>query len=160
MDYTPVTGSVLRMNPSFKERTPWPLWLWFFLLFMSASLALAFWAALGNRWGAISALLELLGLLYLSQSTLLTIEVNESTLTVGAAHIDLSYVGEIEVLDAEAMRKARGPLLDPAAFLALRFWVSTGLKVAIRDPQDPTPYWLISSKKAQPLQAALLKHQR
>jgi hypothetical protein len=155
MDYSPVTGSVLRMKHRFHERTPWPIWLWFFLLFMAASLALAFWAALGNTWGAISGLLEVLGLLYLSQSTLLTIEVDGSTLTVGAAHIDISLIGEVEALDAQEMSQARGPLLDPAAFLSLRFWINTGVKVEIKDPRDPTPYWLVSSKKAQLLRAAL-----
>jgi hypothetical protein len=41
--------------------------------------------------------------------------------------------------------------------MALRFWIPGGVKIAINDPKDKVPYWLISSKKAQPLVAALLE---
>jgi len=155
MDYTPVTGSVLRVNSSFKERSPWPIWLWLFLLFLAASLALAFWAALGTRWGWITMLVEFLGLLFISQRSALTLEVTDSELRVGEAHIERKFLGQVEVLTAEEMRKWRGPLSDPASYMALRFWIPAGVKIEINDPADPTPYWLVSSKKAQPLAAAL-----
>lgn len=140
----------------FKEETHWPTWLWLFLLFLAASLALAFWAALGLRWGAISGLLQLLGLIILSQRSALLLEVTQSELRVGSAHIDRQFLGVVEPLSADEMRKWRGPLSDPAGFMALRFWISTGVKIEINDPLDPAPYWLVSSKKAQPLVAALL----
>ena len=143
------------MNSPYKERSPWPIWLWLFLLILAASLALAFWAALGTRWGWITMLVEFLGLLFISQRSALTVEVTESELRVGAASIERKFLGAVEVLDADEMRKWRGPLSDPASYMALRFWISTGVKIAINDPADPTPYWLISSKKAQPLAAAL-----
>ena len=44
---------------------------------------------------------------------------------------------------------------DPAAFNGTRFWVSTGVKVEINDKKDPTPYWLISSRKAKLLASKL-----
>lgn len=100
-------------------------------------------------------LVQLLGLIYLSQRTVLAIEVSESQLRVGDAHIDRKYLGNVVALTTEEMRQCRGPLSDPAGFMALRFWISTGVKVEIKDSSDPTPYWLISSKKAQPLVAAL-----
>lgn len=143
------------MSANFKERTPWPIWLWLFLLFLSTSLALAFWAALGTRWGWITELIQLLGLIYLSQSTLLEIEVRGEELIVNEAHIELKYLGKIEPLSADEMRQWRGPLSDPASYMALRFWISTGVKIELKDPNDRTPYWLLSSKKAQPLAAAL-----
>jgi len=139
----------------YKERSPWPIWLWLFLLFLTTTLALAFWAALGTRWGWITMLVQFVGLLFLSQRTVLSIEVTDEQLRVGSAHIDRKYLGSITVLSAEEMRQWRGPLSDPAGFMALRFWIARGVKVEINDPKDPTPYWLISSKKAQPLAAAL-----
>jgi hypothetical protein len=45
------------------------------------------------------------------------------------------------------MRNERGILLNPKAFLALRFWIKTGVKIYLSDDRDPTPYWLISSRK-------------
>ncbi len=142
-------------SKEFRERSPWPIWLWSFLLFLAATLALAFWAALGTRWGEITGLVQLLGLLLISQRSPLEIEVSEEELRVGSAHIPRRFLGKVESLNAEQMRQARGPLADPAAFIALRFWIATGMKIEINDPKDPTPYWLFSSKKAQPLLAAL-----
>ena len=139
----------------FRERSPWPFWLWSFLLFLAATLALAFYAALGTRWGELTGLIQLLGLLFISQRTPLEIQVSEGELRVGSAHIERRFLGLVEALNAEQMRQWRGPLADPAAFMALRFWIATGVKIEINDSKDPTPYWLISSKKAQPLLAAL-----
>jgi len=51
--------------------------------------------------------------------------------------------------------KLRGVQADPACFNATRFWVSTGVKVEIKDKSDPTPYWLISSRKGKSLAACL-----
>ena len=100
-------------------------------------------------------IVQFIGLLVLSQRTILTVEVTNEQLKVGSAHIDRKYLGTITALTAEQMRQLRGPLSDPAGYMALRFWLSRGVKVEINDPNDPTPYWLISSKKAQPLAAAL-----
>jgi len=144
-----------KKSGSYVERTPWPIWLWLFLLFLAATLALAFWAALGTRWGWITMLIQFLGLLYLSQRSVLALEVTHNELRVGSAHIDRKYLGAVAVLSPEEMRKWRGPLSDPAGYMALRFWIASGVKIEIADPNDPTPYWLISSKKAQPLAAAL-----
>jgi hypothetical protein len=143
------------MKQIFKERSPWPIWLWLFLAFLATSLALAIWAALGTRWGWITALVQLLALLFLSQKSALYVEVSDEFLTVGNAQIERKFLGQIEVLSADEMRRWRGPLCDPASYMALRFWIPTGVKVEINDPNDPTPYWLVSSKKAQPLAAAL-----
>jgi hypothetical protein len=143
------------MKPIFKERSPWPIWLWLFLAFLAASLALAIWAALGTRWGWITALVQLLALLFLSQKSALHVEVSDKFLNVGKAQIERKFLGKIEVLSADEMRRWRGPLSDPASYMALRFWIPTGVKIEINDPNDPTPYWLVSSKKAQPLAAAL-----
>jgi len=100
-------------------------------------------------------LVQFLGLLFLSQRAVLTIEVTHKQLRVGDATIDRKFLGAIVALSADEMRQWRGPLSDPAGYMALRFWLSRGVKIEINDPKDPTPYWLISSKKAQPLAAAL-----
>jgi hypothetical protein len=37
----------------------------------------------------------------------------------------------------------------------LDFWVTTGVKIEIKDPADPTPYWLVSAEEAAALATAL-----
>jgi len=51
--------------------------------------------------------------------------------------------------------RLRGPDADPAAFNASRYWVKTGVKVELKDKADPTPYWLISSRKPKALAKCL-----
>lgn len=45
-----------------------------------------------------------------------------------------------------ARRNALGPQLDPAAFLVTTNWVDELAMFVLDDPEDPTPYWLISTK--------------
>ncbi len=141
----------------FKERASWPIWLWAFLLFLSGSLSIAIWAALGNTWAEVSILTQLVGLLFLSQSTPLQIEVTADLLRVGPARIERKYISGVTSLTSEEMRILRGPKINTAAYMQIRFWISTGVKITISDPQDPTPYWLVSSKKAHQLAGALNK---
>lgn len=139
----------------FTETLRWPLWLWIFLLFLATSLAFAVWAALGLQDTIIISLIQL-GLLLLAYSTSgLKIKTTAGWLRVGRAEIEIKFIATVCTLNSMQMRQARGPELDPAAFLALRFWVSTGIKIDLSDPRDPTPYWLISTKAAEKLQIAL-----
>jgi hypothetical protein len=87
--------------------------------------------------------------------TRLIIQVSQSELMVGRAHIELKYIGEVTELDSQAMRNIRSRDADPMAFLGIRFWSSTGVKVEINDKRDETPYWLITSNKANQLAQAL-----
>ena len=57
--------------------------------------------------------------------------------------------GAVTPLDAEQTRRARGPEADANAFLVLRPWVATAVRVEITDPADPTPYWLVSTREPQ-----------
>ena len=75
--------------------------------------------------------------------------------TAGPARLPLGVVGDVEALDAGQMRHARGPGLDARAYLCLRGWVPAGVRVQLRDPADPAPYWLVSSRHPAALAAAL-----
>ena len=96
-------------------------------------------------------LVQTFGILALAESTPLEISYNENSLHVGKARIEREFIRSVEVLDAESMRKIRGPLADPACYMALRFWVSTGVKITLNDPKDPTPYWLVSTRRGKEL---------
>ena len=67
----------------------------------------------------------------------------------------IKYIKKVVLLERDQFLKIRGAQADPAAFNATRFWVTTGVKVEIKDRKDPTPYWLISSRKAKYLSKAL-----
>ena len=83
------------------------------------------------------------------------VEINGSTLQAGQATIDLQHLGEMTPLDADDLRLTIGHRADARAFLMVSAWVKTGIKVEIVDPEDPTPYWVVSTRKPQELIAAI-----
>jgi Protein of unknown function (DUF3093) len=132
-----------------------PLWLIAFIAFMFGSLVLAIWAALGDRAASIAgAALALLTLfIYFAAST--TISFDGVELRVGRAHIEKIYLGAATIVPKRDFLVARTRGADPAAYFALVFWVSEGVKIEIKDARDLTPYWLISTKRGKELIAAL-----
>jgi len=139
----------------YREVIRMPLWLLALIYFFFLSFVLSVWAALGNSAALISFLVLSALVVLIAVRTRLMIQVSESELLVGRAHIDLKYIGEVTELDSQAMRKLRTRDADPMAFLGIRFWSSTGVKVEITDKRDKTPYWLITSDKANQLAQAL-----
>ena len=139
----------------YKEVLRPPFWLLCFVFFLLGSIAFAIWAAFDNLAGQISLALSILALTVIARKVAMSIEVSETELRIGAAHIDRIYLGDVQELSIDEMRLTRGRDADPATFLAIRFWQPRGIKIELRDPRDPTPYWLISSKRSRDLAEAL-----
>ncbi|MBQ1104415.1 DUF3093 domain-containing protein [Streptomyces anulatus] len=83
------------------------------------------------------------------------IRVVAGALVAGDARIPLSALGEPEVLDAEEARAWRTYRADARAFMLLRGYVETAVRVEVTDPDDPTPYVYLSTRNPQGLAAAL-----
>ena len=141
----------------FKEVIRSPLWLLAFIYFMFLSLVVAIWAALDNRSALIAWIFSTLAILAIARAARSTIEVTDKELIVGRAHIDLRYISKIEELDTQQMRLLRTRDADPASYLAITFWISTGVKITLQDDRDPTPYWLVSCKKSKELTSTLYR---
>lgn len=83
------------------------------------------------------------------------IRVREKSLSVGVVSIPRSLLGRIEVIAKDQIFQERGPKLEPAAFKVFQGTVKTAVKIEISDPSDPTPYWIISTRKPIQLASAL-----
>lgn len=83
------------------------------------------------------------------------VAVTGTELVAGRARIPLGLLGEIDVLDHAEFTALRGPRADVRAYLCQRSWIPRGVRVAIVDPNDPTPYWLVSSREPTKLAAAV-----
>ncbi|MEV8391983.1 MULTISPECIES: DUF3093 domain-containing protein [unclassified Streptomyces] len=83
------------------------------------------------------------------------IRVVADSLVAGTARIPVAALGDAQVLDAEEARAWRLHKADPRAFMLLRSYVPTALRVEITDPQDPTPYVYVSTRDPKALAAAL-----
>lgn len=144
------------MNENLKGKTyfeqiSWGIWNWLFISILCASIYLAIWAPLGNTPALIFTLISIFGFYYLSLKMQTTTFIEGNYLYVNNAKIDLKYIRSATALNENEFKKAAGVDADPAAFIALNFWIKTGVKVELNDKNDPTPYWLISSKRASEL---------
>lgn len=83
------------------------------------------------------------------------IEIAEDELRVGDARLPLRFVEGAEIIKAADKRSALGPNLDPAAFLVHRPWIGSAVRVWLDDENDPTPYWVVSTRHPQQLADAL-----
>ena len=134
-----------------------PIWVLAFIYFMFLSLVIAIWAALDSTSTLVAFIFATLAIPVIAQSLTSKIQVDQNELRIDRAHIELKYLGKATVLDSDAMRLLRTRDADPAAFLAIKFWASKGIKIEVNDPRDSTPYWLITSKRGEKLAALLTK---
>lgn len=84
-----------------------------------------------------------------------TLVVDDGVLQVRGARLPVRYVDTVIPLDAGTMRRLLGRDGDPAAFLATKPWIGSGVQIVLDDPDDPVPYWAVSSRHPHDLAAAL-----
>ena len=122
---------------------------------MAASLSLAVWAAIGSQAALIISVIQIALLILAAQQSSLTITVTKGWLLVGPAAIERAFIHNFEALEFKEYKRIRGVDADPASYLQIRFWVNTAIKIDLRDPKDKTPYWLISTNRANELAKVL-----
>lgn len=83
------------------------------------------------------------------------IELSGGELRAGSARIPVSALGEVELLGDAALRRVLGPEADARAYLVVRGYIHRGLRIEIVDAEDPTPYWLLTSRRPQTLATAI-----
>lgn len=139
---------------SYRERL-WPSpWLFVATALVIPASILVF-APIDFVVGVVVALVLYAGCVVALLSLSPTIEVADGELRAGRAHIPLELLGEPRAFAADQAFAERGPRLDARAFLVIRGWVRDVVRVPVEDPQDPTPYWLLSSRRPNDIVAAI-----
>lgn len=143
-------------TPAYREHLRVPLRWWVQATMFLATLWIAFivstpaWIA----WTATAVLVAVTyGLFWQVGSA--RVEVADGELRAGRAHIPLTLVGTPEPLDAMGTRRVAGVEADARAYLLLRPYLKQSVRVPILDPADPTPYWLVGSRRPKALAAAI-----
>ncbi len=153
---TPTGAGAARPVPRHTERLSTPWWLWVPGLLAAAVLAaqVGLGAAGPRGWVAYVVVLPLAayGLWWLGR---IRITVDGEQLRVDDAVLPLRHVAQVVPLDAETKRELLGPSADPMAFVIQRPWVGGAVQVVLDDPDDVTPYWVISSRRPEELARAL-----
>lgn len=141
-------------DPAYRERL-WPAaWLYLavalvipasLLVFLPISVPAGVVVAVVLYGGSIAAL----GLLAP------VVSVHAGELHAGRARIPLSLVGEPRSFSGAEATLERGQRLDARAWLCIRGWIDPVVTVPITDPNDPVPYWVISTRSPERLIAAI-----
>ncbi|MFC5139425.1 DUF3093 domain-containing protein [Actinomycetospora rhizophila] len=156
---SPGSDTAPRGPAAFAERLVVPWWWWPPALLMAGLLA----AELHMGHPGLRAWLPYVLLLPLAVVLLIwlgrvrvQVDAGEAPeLRAGAAHLPVSQIGRVDVVRGEAKREALGPQLDPEAFVLHRPWVGPAVRIEVIDPDDPTPYWVVSTRRPEALLAAL-----
>lgn len=142
-------------QPPLHEERLWPSPGWWVVVALGAAMAGAAVLPVGVLVVAPVALVVLGACVAGLVAASARVVVAGGELRAGPAHVPVTLLGEAEVLRGEQARHARGPGLDARAFLVLRGWVDPVVRVRLVDPQDPTPYWLVSTRRPEDLVRAL-----
>jgi len=127
-------------------RTPW----WWYLVGLAAATILAAEFHIGGYaltdWIPFSTLLPFsVVIVWWLGHHKLTISATE--ISVHGAHLPLRYISNTVALDARTLRRVIGREGDPRAFVAIRPWIGPGVQLELDDPDDATPYWVISTRR-------------
>ncbi|AAS05132.1 MULTISPECIES: DUF3093 domain-containing protein [Mycobacterium avium complex (MAC)] len=79
----------------------------------------------------------------------------EVELWAGPAHLPVTAIARSAPVAPSAKSAALGRQLDPAAYVLHRAWVGPMILVVLDDPDDPTPYWLVSCRHPERVLSAL-----
>ncbi|BAC70112.1 MULTISPECIES: DUF3093 domain-containing protein [Streptomyces] len=141
--------------PPYEERltAPRTWWLMCFLVGVSMALILLPFGTLPLLGGLVGG--TAVAAVVASSYGSIRIRVVGDSLIAGEAKIPVAALGEAEIMDQEEARAWRTYKANPRAFMLLRSYIPTALRVEVTDPQDPTPYLYLSTREPERLAAAL-----
>ncbi len=79
------------------------------------------------------------------------------TLFARNVEIPLRLLGRAEVIGRDLQFEELGRNLDARAWLCIQASVKKLVKIELNDPNDPTPYWLVTTRRPQELAALINK---
>jgi hypothetical protein len=143
-------------DPDYDERLVVPLWAWPAAVLLAVVLAAPVHGGSGGARAVVPYLVTLsLAVAVLVHASRGRVRVADGVLHVPGARVPLEVLGAVGALDPEQARRLRGPAADVRAHVASRPWLRRAVQVQLEDPDDDTPYWLVSTARPEQLVAAL-----
>jgi hypothetical protein len=142
------------------SETLWPA-PWLFLstaLVIPASLLV--FLPINETVGIIVATVLYLGCVGLLLLASPVVEVTETEFVAGKARVPLVLVASATGFAGAEASAERGPRLDARAWLVIRGWIDPVVRVDLNDANDPSPYWLVSTRRPDDLIAAIEEAKR
>ncbi|HYJ54394.1 MAG TPA: DUF3093 domain-containing protein, partial [Mycobacterium sp.] len=137
-----------------------PWWWWLPGLGLAALIALEVNQGVGALpdWLPFAVLLPVAAIVLVSlgRTELRVISIEGGTdVWIGGAHLPVAVIARSAEVPRSAKSAALGRQLDPAAYVVHRAWVGPMVLLVLDDPDDPTPYWLISARHPDKVLAAI-----
>ena len=149
----------------YRERLRVPLWWWLPGLGLAALIALEADQGISALpdWVPYAVLLPVaaIALIWLGRVELRVVDnggadgAAGTELWIGDAHLPSAVIARSARVPRSAKSAALGRQLDPAAFVVHRAWIGPLVLLVLDDPDDPTPYWLVSARHPDRVLAAL-----
>jgi hypothetical protein len=142
----------------YRERLTLTWWMWpvavLVVLILAIEITLGFPSLPIWLPYAVLAPLTVAGMLWTGR---IKIAVADGEFQVDDARLPVNVIADVVALDSEGKREALGVGAHPLAFVIQRPWIGPAVQVLLNDPDDPTPYWVISTRRPVELATALLK---
>ena len=138
----------------YRERLWASVWLYLATALVIPASLLVFWP-INIGVGVIVAFVLYAGCVVFLLLSSPAITVTDKELIAGGARIPRTMIGEVTFYREPEATLERGQRLDARAWLLIRGWISPVVNIENLDPKDPTPYWLVSSRHPDQLDAAL-----
>ncbi|MBB2942377.1 hypothetical protein FB565_002090 [Actinoplanes lutulentus] len=153
--------SPARTLAAHQERLRLPWWAWPATVVAGAIIATELTLGLPDipGWPTYAVVIPLCLALMLPLNRL-RVAVTPTEFQVDDARLPVAVISDVIALDAAGKREALGVGAHPSAFVVQRPWIGTAVQVLLDDPQDPTPYWVVSTRKPVELATALLEVSR
>ncbi|MGB8404101.1 MAG: DUF3093 domain-containing protein [Mycobacterium sp.] len=144
----------------YRERLTVPWWWWLPGFGLAALIAMEVVQGVSGvpTWVPFAVLLPVAAavLLWFGRVDVRVVRRGDQTeLCAGPAHIPAYVIARSAEVPKSAKSAALGRQLDPAAYVVHRAWVGPMVLLVLDDPDDPTPYWLVSCRHPDRLLAAL-----
>lgn len=139
---------------TFVERL-WPSFTFFIALLLIIPALTVLFTPFSLESGIIAGVISYVAVSALFVIAARKVKVQDGKLIAGRAAIDVQHLGTIEVLDDQELKVAIGRTLDARAYLWITGWVKSGVRIEITDPADPTPYWVVSTRRPKELSTVI-----
>jgi hypothetical protein len=138
----------------YRERL-WPSPWVFLAIALVIPAALLVFLPINQTVGVITAIVLYAGCVAILVLTSPLVEVTGEQFSAGHARLPIAFAGQVTPFRGSEATLERGQRLDARAWLLLRGWVSPVVRVEVDDPQDPTPYWIVSTRQPERIAQAI-----
>nr|WP_246372312.1 DUF3093 domain-containing protein [Gordonia humi] len=142
----------------YTERLTAPWWWWLIGAVLTAVLGYEIRLAAYHQawsWAAFPVLAILIGWGIWSMGRPKVAVDADGAVHANKAVLPREVIARGAAIAPSAKSAAMGRQLDPAAYVMHHAWIKSMVLLVLDDPDDPTPYWLISTRHPEKVLAAL-----